>query len=287
MNIKDRGQREQFVLSLVNTAVEIGNIESLKHIFDQNNNIITILGPPIGLSLIYQAIEEKKLDIANFLLNKIPRDIGVNLQNSANETLLNLYSSITVSAYYHNNDDQHSYNLSVVKLLLKNGANANQIDSNGKTPLMLAFEANDVELFSVILKHGLDVDTTQIQRIYEVNPDDETKIELYQVLEKYNCKNCKSKSNHTKCENCRIARYCSRQCQKTDWTRHKQDCIALCSESSINRHSLNTVLDDVFTEDLNIGGKKSKTKKSKTKKSKTKKSKTKKSKTKKSRPIFK
>jgi hypothetical protein len=138
-----------------------------------------------------------------------------------------------------NGDAEHSHYLSVVKILLKNGANANHEDNNGNTSLMIAFDNYDLELFELILKHGHNVDTSKIP--VTTNPNNE----LYDVLNKYNCRNCHSKTNHKKCGNCRIARYCSKECQKTDWRRtHKRECRGLCA--SVDRASVDRALLESF-----------------------------------------
>ncbi|KAF8991943.1 hypothetical protein BDQ17DRAFT_1188267, partial [Cyathus striatus] len=48
------------------------------------------------------------------------------------------------------------------------------------------------------------------------------------VLEpdEYHCTQCQSEGNPTLkiCTGCRKVRYCSEECQKTDWKRHKKEC---------------------------------------------------------------
>ena len=46
----------------------------------------------------------------------------------------------------------------------------------------------------------------------------------------HRCHTCKNITNTKKCANCNIIRYCSIDCQKTDWKRHKLEChnIDLC-----------------------------------------------------------
>ena len=37
------------------------------------------------------------------------------------------------------------------------------------------------------------------------------------------------KNNLLKCSGCKVVKYCSRECQKKDWARHKKDCKKLAT----------------------------------------------------------
>lgn len=41
------------------------------------------------------------------------------------------------------------------------------------------------------------------------------------------CVICKKTSNLKECSKCRVTQYCSQQCQKIDWTKHKKVCFVL------------------------------------------------------------
>lgn len=43
----------------------------------------------------------------------------------------------------------------------------------------------------------------------------------------YNCQGCEYGIGRSVCGACRTTKYCSRQCQKSDWKRHKHDCDSL------------------------------------------------------------
>jgi len=44
------------------------------------------------------------------------------------------------------------------------------------------------------------------------------------------CESCKSVGYFDKCKNCKVSCYCSKECQRSDWTHHKTKCASLRRE---------------------------------------------------------
>jgi hypothetical protein len=46
------------------------------------------------------------------------------------------------------------------------------------------------------------------------------------------CANCKAKISKKKCPCCRNVYYCSEECQKTDWKKHREECVDIADDTS-------------------------------------------------------
>lgn len=93
----------------------------------------------LSMDLMSNAIDSKKYKTIAFL-----QRMGVPLSTSGNNPLLNFISSS------YNNDN----NIEMLKWLLKNGINPNDIGGNGYTPLREAIQYDNEEVVALLLKKG-------------------------------------------------------------------------------------------------------------------------------------
>eukprot|EP00035_Acanthoeca_spectabilis_P006297 m.122851 g.122851 ORF g.122851 m.122851 type:complete len:425 (+) comp13438_c0_seq1:170-1444(+) len=48
---------------------------------------------------------------------------------------------------------------------------------------------------------------------------------------------CGADGAELRCSRCKVAHYCDRQCQRTDWSRHKQQCTGMAAAAASTQHS--------------------------------------------------
>lgn len=111
-------------------------------------------------------------------------------------------------------------------------------DRDGNTPLHKIFLKNSYEMALIVLQHAKDPQ----ELLTALNKKKQTPLELINpTSELFNlcmdlafgnksikaalCAACGKKSTNI-CAKCRAVYYCSRECQKSDWKRHKQTCCA-------------------------------------------------------------
>jgi ankyrin repeat protein len=113
------------------------------------------------------------------------------------------------------------------KLLLDHGANINNRSKESNTTvLMTACSTGNLVMAKMLIEAGADQSLTcdagrtayQHARLWSNN-------HIADILEK-KCEVC-SKNGTLKCSACGIARYCSIECQKNAWKKHKKECKKL------------------------------------------------------------
>lgn len=59
---------------------------------------------------------------------------------------------------------------------------------------------------------------------------------LNEIYKPYGCLICE-KINETmyNCAKCKVARYCSKECQSSDWPSHKDTCIIIVNYRELNK----------------------------------------------------
>jgi hypothetical protein len=120
--------------------------------------------------------------------------------------------------------------LDVVRCLLKLGANVNQADNSGITPLMAASFCKHEEVVVWLVKAGANTQATIPGQI-DARAADASRLagasasQTAYLEAKTHCSNpgC-SGAGLKKCPACKQARYCGEPCQLAHWKAHKADC---------------------------------------------------------------
>ena len=149
-----------------------------------------------------------------------------------------------------------------VKLLLAKGAKVDQANNDGDTPLSVSSQNGHLEVVKLLLANGKKVNQAEggekeeeeeeeeVRKCLECDKEagpctrfcsrecqfreearraEEAKEEREEGEPKRKvrvCENCsKVAETMQKCSRCRLARYCSEECQLEDWKEHKKSCM--------------------------------------------------------------
>nr|GAT56403.1 predicted protein [Mycena chlorophos] len=140
----------------------------------------------------------------------------------------------------------------VVRYLLKNGADLNYRDRYGGTAIFGAMLHNHTAVIDALMEFGADIDTkdadeysardlfvtcgpqvaaTMTKWIRKRAGEEEAPREVKR------CDQCKSLWTDGAllkiCSRCRVARYCSAECQKKAWPKHKTSCKPFSKETTV------------------------------------------------------
>lgn len=134
-----------------------------------------------------------------------------------------------------------------VELLLQHGAEVNARDFVGNTPLHLAARRNLAACARALLEGGAikDAENNEGKATYELCTDanvreiilrygeeeEETDESGRPLPKRRSCWNC-GKLAESRCTGCRVANYCSGDCQKKHWKEHKDECARLKKSNS-------------------------------------------------------
>ena len=114
----------------------------------------------------------------------------------------------------------------VVKLLLAYGANVNQAAKGGVTALIMSSNFRHPEVAKLLLANGARVGQTEAEK------KEEKEKEKARV-----CQKCgKGAEKMQRCAGCRLARYCSPECQRGDRKAHKAECKRVSSSHQSPPH---------------------------------------------------
>jgi hypothetical protein len=135
-----------------------------------------------------------------------------------------------------------------VALLLERGAKVNATDFNGNTPLHLAARKGLIACARALLEGGADkeIENSDGKMAHELCSDmnvresilrfgeeeeEETDEAGRPLPKRRSCWNC-GKVAQNRCTACRVANYCSAECQKKQWKEHKEECARLKKSNS-------------------------------------------------------
>ncbi len=135
----------------------------------------------------------------------------------------------------------------IVEMLLASGARINDRSQNGYTTLMWALGEGCKKVIEPLIKAGAQVPAQQLtsSTFLVVEPTQNISIKGAQAspyYAKHQCHTCKRYKKELltqsiqlqMCNRCKKVRYCSQQCQKLDWSTHKQFCTAQASTKKLN-----------------------------------------------------
>ena len=148
--------KQQFGISDLMFATELGDLELFKLLAKYNPNIETITNK--GKNLFTNAMDYGNYDLAFYLLKEYPyfrKDIEYRCWSKAWENSDRLVKENILLKFVREKDKEK------IKELILMGANSDVgTDITNLTPLIIAVEMNDIELVKIILKAGADVNLT-------------------------------------------------------------------------------------------------------------------------------
>jgi NI3C DARPIN MUTANT5 len=148
--------KQQFGISDLMFATELGDLELFKLLAKYNPNIETITNK--GKNLFTNAMDYGNYDLAFYLLKEYPyfrKDIEYRCWSKAWENSDRLVKENILLKFVREKDKEK------IKELILMGANSDVgTDITNLTPLITAVEMNDIELVKIILKAGADVNLT-------------------------------------------------------------------------------------------------------------------------------
>ena len=113
--------------------------------------------------------------------------------------------------------------LEVVRCLIVCGADVNAARSDGGgTPLQIASQKGYYNVALILLKGGA---VTEAAHARPSSADSLPKQRMLRLLARWRCATCDRHLRKEKtCDRCRSVSYCSRECQRGHWAKHKAAC---------------------------------------------------------------
>lgn len=173
--------RDAFVLNdnlwLSDLSFYDENIDELRNLLEKENIDINNKDKNVGNSILHFAIIKEYLNIINFLLQY--ENININIKNYNNETPLH-YACIV-------------NNLNIVKVLLEEGANPNNINLQNQNSLQYSvYYAKDnynIQIIKELLNHHVNINHTDLNLwnslhliCNNINISSEKQIEIVKIL---------------------------------------------------------------------------------------------------------
>ncbi|KAI0629801.1 ankyrin [Trametes polyzona] len=136
----------------------------------------------------------------------------------------------------------------LARILLENGADPNVQDRFGRVAIMGAFQNDSVQTVDVLMEFGADLSIkdadgdTPDEFVVKAGPYVTAAVQKWkrkrsgatQPLGERACATCgKSEGALKFCAKCGAAWYCSKECQRTDWKKHKLGCVGFNAESTV------------------------------------------------------
>ncbi|KAH9932755.1 ankyrin [Epithele typhae] len=150
---------------------------------------------------------------------------------------------------------------SLARLLLEHGANPNAQDRFGSPPIMAALQNAAIEVIHALMEHGADLLVADADGVTpeEFYPGTGSKARsavqqwirqregVEGVLEERKCGACRKQGEVKFCSKCHAAQYCSKECQRADWPRHKNKCVPFTEANSVTvlpfYHDIGPIMD--------------------------------------------
>lgn len=145
------GKHSHFELSPLHTAASTGHTEVVQLLINKGADLC--LTNQRGETALHFAAKWGYVEIVRILLEKDPTT--VNMKNRGGETPL----LAAVCPVHHLADDENVYVLrrSVVSMLIEHGANVNEKDKRGHTPLHWAAMKNEIKMAELLIAGGANM----------------------------------------------------------------------------------------------------------------------------------
>ncbi|EIW57994.1 ankyrin [Trametes versicolor FP-101664 SS1] len=136
----------------------------------------------------------------------------------------------------------------IARILLEHGASPDAPDVFGSVALMGAFQNESIDAIEVLLEFGARLDIADKSGItpdaffIKCGPKVTAVVQKWKrkragaanPLDEKKCATCAKSGVPLKfCASCHATWYCSRQCQRNDWKKHKHICVPFSTESTV------------------------------------------------------
>ncbi|KIY44237.1 hypothetical protein FISHEDRAFT_52392 [Fistulina hepatica ATCC 64428] len=137
------------------------------------------------------------------------------------------------------------------RTLLDGGANADYQNRFGEPPIQYAFVAESISSIDLLLQRGASLDIVNANNVTVRAAAVHAGAQVAAAVERWvrrhagapplpleetkTCEFCRATSDQPLrcCSRCHIVRYCSQECQRTDWPQHKRLCEPFTPENSV------------------------------------------------------
>ncbi|KAJ7074557.1 hypothetical protein C8F01DRAFT_1100916 [Mycena amicta] len=142
--------------------------------------------------------------------------------------------------------------LALVRCLLENGANVNHRNRYGAISLLSALMRRGISSIELLMEHGADIDIADADGVTARKMYVTSGPEVNAVMTKWvkkrageeaaprgekHCDSCgkrpKGAAELKTCGKCKVARYCSPDCQRKAWPTHKTKCTPFTAETTV------------------------------------------------------
>lgn len=153
--------------------------------------------------------------------------------------------------------------IDLARILIVSGkADVNHRSRYGEVALLGVFQQNRVDVVDLLMEHGADLDVPDgdglSARQFFVNCGPQITACIRKWVRKREGTEgevsgesmaciCGKKKDLKVCARCKVSKYCSPACQKSDWKRHKRICVAFSSTNSVTiKPFYNTAVGKMF-----------------------------------------
>ncbi|KAK7677857.1 hypothetical protein QCA50_019169 [Cerrena zonata] len=143
---------------------------------------------------------------------------------------------------------QRAFKPTLARILLENGANFNHRNRYGEVPIFSSMQTASSAGIDLLMEYNADLDipdadgVTPRSFITNAGPVGVAIINKWlrkrtggtALMEEKKCELCQKTDGSLKlCARCHLVRYCSRECQRSDWAKHKITCRAFSGPGSL------------------------------------------------------